>query len=80
MSYDVIETLVATKKKEMQPASIVQLEGEIQFTRYLPLEMDLKVTPFFQELKRYIGNFNRVVTRIGEGRCINLLQKKNTML
>ena len=36
MSYDVIETLIATKKKEMQPASIVQLEGDIQFTKYLP--------------------------------------------
>lgn len=64
MSYDVIETLVTVARKNIQPASVVQLEGEIQFTRYLPLEMDLKVTPFFQELKRYIGNFNRVVTRI----------------
>ena len=66
MSYDVIETLVTVAKKNIQPASVIQLEGEIQFTRYLPLEMDLKVTPFFQELKRYIGDFNRVATRIQE--------------
>lgn len=64
MSYDIIETLVTKAKKNIQPASVVQLEGETQFTRYLPLEMDLKVTPYFQELKRCIGDFNQYTERI----------------
>ena len=81
MSYDVIETLVATKKKQMQPASIVQLEGEIQFTRYLPLEMSMKVEPKFANLQRYVNDFGRCVKRIQDdfilcGYFLNLIKRE----
>ena len=81
MSYDVIETLVATKKKEMQPASIVQLEGEIQFTKYLPLEMSMKVEPKFADLQRYVKDFGRCVKRIQDdfilcGYFLNLIKRE----
>lgn len=64
MSYDIIETLVVTSKKEMQPASIVQLEGEIQFKRYLPLEMPSAVQPHFESLQRYVKRFGVCARRI----------------
>ena len=81
MSYDVIETLVATKKKEMLPASIVQLEGEIQFTRYMPLEMSMKVEPKFADLQRYVNDFGRCVKRIQDdfilcGYFLNLIKRE----
>ena len=81
MSYDVIETLVATKKKEMQPASIVQLEGEIQFTKYLPLEVPTKVFPKFEDLQRYVNDFGRCVKRIQDdfilcGYFLNLIKRE----
>ena len=64
MSYDIIETLVAASRQEMQPASIVQLEGELQFTKYLPIEMPSKVYPKFDNLKRYVDDFGRCAKRI----------------
>ena len=64
MSYDVIETFVSTNKKNIAAASVIQLEGETQFVKYLPLEMSSKVYPYFDELKRHIGNFDRCVKRI----------------
>ena len=81
MSYDVIETLVATKKKEMQPASIVQLEGELQFTKYLPLQMATMVDPKFTDLQRYVNDFGRCVKRIQEdfilcGYFLNLIKRE----
>ena len=80
MSYDVIETLVATSKRQMQPASIVQLEGEIQFTKYLPLEMATKVEPKFADLQRYVSDFGGCVKRIQEdfilcGYFLNLIKR-----
>lgn len=64
MSYDIIETLVVESKKQMKPASIVLLEGDIQFTRYLPLEIPQKVMPKFADLKRYVQDFGRCAQRI----------------
>lgn len=64
MSYDIIETLVVESKKQMKPASIVLLEGDIQFTRYLPLEIPQKVMPKFTDLKRYVQDFGRYSQRI----------------
>ena len=64
MSYDIIETLVTTSKRQMQPASIVQLEGDIQFTKYLPLEIPKKVEPQFIALQRYVKDVYRCVERI----------------
>ncbi len=64
MSYDIIETLVATSKKQMQPASIVQMEGEIQFRRYLPLEMSTQVQPHFENLQLYVKRFDGCARRI----------------
>ena len=81
MSYDIIETLVARSKRQMQPASIVQLEGEIQFTKYLPLEMHTKVDPKFADLQRYVNNFVRCVKRIQDqfilcGYFLNLIKRE----
>lgn len=64
MGYDVIETFVATNKKNIVAASVIQLEGDTQFIKYLPLEMSSKVYPYFEELKCYIGNFDRCAKRI----------------
>lgn len=64
MSYDIIETLVVESKKQMKPASIILLEGDIQFTRYLPLEIPQKVMPKFMNLKRYVQDFGRCAQRI----------------
>lgn len=81
MSYDIIETLVVEAKKQMHPASIVQLEGEIQFTRYLPLEIPQKVMPKFEGLQRYVNNFGRCARRIQEdfilcGYYLNLIKRE----
>ena len=81
MSYDVIETLVATSKRQMQPASIVQLEGEIQFRKYLPLEIASQVEPKFADLQRYVNDFGRCVKRIQEdfilcGYFLNLIKRE----
>lgn len=81
MSYDIIETLVVGSKKQMHPASIVQLEGEIQFTRYLPLEIPQKVMPKFEGLQRYVHNFGRCAQRIQEdfilcGYYLNLIKRE----
>lgn len=59
MSYDIVETIVTTRKRVMQPASVVQLEGEIQFTKYTPLELAVSVDPKFVELQRYVGHLER---------------------
>ena len=64
MSYDVIETLVVESKKNMQPASIIPMENDVQYERVLPLEMPMVVDPYFNELKRYVGDFRRCVERI----------------
>ena len=81
MSYDIIETLVATSKRKMQPASIVQLEGELQFTKFLPLEMPTKVEPKFEDLQRYVNDFGRCVKRIQDdfiicGYFLNLIKRE----
>lgn len=81
MSYDIIETLVAKAKKDIQPASIVQLEGETQFTRYLPLEIHKSVSPKFEALKRYIKDFDRCAKRIQDdfilcGYFLNLIKRE----
>lgn len=81
MSYDIIETLVATSKRQMQPASIVQLEGELQFTKFLPLEMATKVEPKFEDLQRYVNDFGRCVKRIQDdfilcGYFLNLIKRE----
>lgn len=81
MSYDVIETLVATSKQKMQPASIVQLEGDLQFTKYLPLEVPTKVVPKFEDLQRYVNDFGRCVKRIQDdfilcGYFLNLIKRE----
>ena len=80
MSYDVIETLVGTTRKKMQPASIVQLEGELQFTRYLPLEIPIKVMPSFTDLQRYVRDFDNCVKRVQDdfilcGYFLNLIKR-----
>ena len=36
-NYDVIETFLSGEKKKLVPASIVQKEGDLQFTKYLPI-------------------------------------------
>ena len=81
MSYDIIETLVATSKRQMQPASIVQLEGELQFTKFLPFEMETKVEPKFEDLQRYVNDFGRCVKRIQDdfilcGYFLNLIKRE----
>ena len=81
MSYDVIETLVATSKQKMQPASIVQLEGDLQFTKYLPLEVPTKVVPKFEDLQRYVNDFGRCVKRIQDdfilcGYFLNIIKRE----
>lgn len=81
MSYDVIETLVATSKQKMQPANIVQLEGDLQFTKYLPLEVPTKVVPKFEDLQRYVNDFGRCVKRIQDdfilcGYFLNLIKRE----
>ena len=81
MSYDIIETLVVTSKRQMQPASIVQLEGELQFTKYLPLEIPTKVEPKFVNLQRYVNDFGRCVKRIQDdfilcGYFLNIIKRE----
>lgn len=64
MSYDVIEMVVESRRREMQPASIVQLEGDVQFTRYLPLEMPKQVAPKFDSLVLNVKGVERCIKRI----------------
>ena len=65
----------------MQPASIVQLEGDLQFTKYLPLEVPTKVFPKFEDLQRYVNDFGRCAKRIQEdfilcGYFLNLIKRE----
>lgn len=81
MSYDVIETLVAVKSKYMTPAVIIQKEGDLQFTKYLPLEQATQVQPKFDKLCHYVGALERYVGKIQADfvRCgyfLNLIKRE----
>ena len=65
----------------MRPASIVQLEGDLQFTKFLPLEVASKVEPKFTDLQRYVKNVDRCVERIQSnfilcGYFLNLIKRE----
>ncbi|MBQ3506866.1 MAG: hypothetical protein IJA89_08875 [Clostridia bacterium] len=64
MSYDVVELVVESRRRKMEPASIVQLEGEVQYTRYLPLEMPKYVSPKFDSLVINVKGVERCAKRL----------------
>ena len=81
MSYDIIETFVVSSKRALEPAQLVQLEGDLQFTRFLPLQMPTKVEPYFSDLLRYVEDFEHFAKRIQEDfiRCgyfLNLIKRQ----
>ena len=81
-SYDVIETLVTVKLKYMTPALIIQKEGEIQFTKYLPLEQGTRVQPKFDKLCHYVESVERCASKMQSDfvRCgyfLNLIRRES---
>ena len=63
-NYDVIETFVGSESRLMIPATIVQMEGEIQFTRFTELERGSIVLPAFEDLKACVLSFDNCVGNI----------------
>ncbi|MBQ5926644.1 MAG: hypothetical protein IIX01_01820, partial [Clostridia bacterium] len=85
MSYDVIEGMLPGKKLELEMASLIQREGEVQFTRYLPLEMPTKVEPQFEQLRSMTKSFVRCAERIQTdfvlcGYYLNQIKKRGLYL
>lgn len=77
MSYDIIETFVRTKLKDIQPARYVQHEGQIQFEEVLPLETEPKAS----KLEHYRNQYIRCANQIGEafiraGYFLNLIKRE----
>ncbi len=78
MSYDIIDTLVEAKSKGMEPATIVQLEGNVQFTKLTPLE----VAPIFTRFEENVRLFFLHVGRVQQdfvlcGYYLNLIKREN---
>ena len=63
-NYDVIETFVVSSPRVMMPAEIVQMEGEVQFTRFQGLEQGAIVLPAFEKLQDCISGFDNCVGNI----------------
>lgn len=80
-NYDVIETFLSGEKKKLVPASIVQKEGDLQFTKYLPIEQAEMVQPKFDGLVHYVDQLYRHGKRIQQDfiRCgyfLNLIKRE----
>ena len=82
MSYDIIETMVSMQAKEIRPASIVQLEGDVQYTRYMAWEMEREVRPKVQALTSCVLDFRNSVRKIQDefvhcGYVLNVIKTGN---
>lgn len=77
MSYDIIETFVRTKLKDIQPARYVQHEGQIQFEEVLPLESEPKASKLEHYRNQYIRCANQICESfIRAGYFLNLIKRE----
>ena len=78
MSYDIIDTLVESKSKAMEPATIVQLEGEVQFVKLTPLEVEPIFTRFEENVRLFFLHVGRVQQDfVLCGYYLNLIKREN---